>query len=202
MTDSELNVGPSSVQFSRSVMSDSLQPRGLQHARSPCASPIPELTQTHVRDAIQSSHPLLSPSPPALNLSQHHGLFKWVSSSHQVAKLLELQLQHQSSQWIFRRRLITLQYRGGFCHILTWISHGCSVHVSPHPETSPHPIPLGGPSALALSALLHALNLRWSSVLHMVIYMFQCYSLKSSQPLLPLSPSLFFTSMSPLLPCM
>ena len=54
-----------------------------------------ELAQTHVHrvgDAIQSSHPLSSPSPPALNLSQHLGLFQWVSSSHQVAKVLELQL--------------------------------------------------------------------------------------------------------------
>ena len=64
-----------------------------------------EPTQTHVHwvgDAIQPSHPLLSLSPPALNLSQHQGLFKWVSSSHQVAKVLELQLQHQSFQWTFR----------------------------------------------------------------------------------------------------
>ena len=49
-----------------------------------------------------SNHPLSSPSPPALNLSQHQGLFKWVSSLHQVAKVLDLQLQHQSFQWIFR----------------------------------------------------------------------------------------------------
>ena len=61
-----------------------------------------EFTQTHfhwVGDAIQPSHPLSFPSPPALNLSQHQGLFKWVSSSHQVAKILEFQLQHQSFQW-------------------------------------------------------------------------------------------------------
>ena len=66
---------------------------------------LPEFTQTHahwVSDAIQPSHPLSSPSPPAFNLSQHPGLFQWVSSSHQVAKVLELQLQHQSFQWIFR----------------------------------------------------------------------------------------------------
>ena len=65
----------------------------------------PELAQTHVHwvaDAIQPSHPLLSPSLPDFNLSQHQGLFQWVSSSHQVAKLLEFQLQHQSFQWIFR----------------------------------------------------------------------------------------------------
>ena len=58
-----------------------------------------ELTQIHVHwvgDAIQPSHPLLSSSPPAFNLSQHQGLFKWVSSSHQVAKVLESLLQHQS----------------------------------------------------------------------------------------------------------
>ena len=63
-----------------------------------------ELTQTHVYwvgDAIQPSHPLSSPSPPAFYLSQHQGLFQWVSSSHQVAKVLEFQLQHQSFQWIF-----------------------------------------------------------------------------------------------------
>ena len=63
---------------------------------------LPESTQTHVHwvgDAIQPSHPLWSPSPPALNLSQHQGLFKWVSSSHQVAKVLQFQLQHQSFQW-------------------------------------------------------------------------------------------------------
>ena len=52
-------------------------------------------------DAIQPSHPLSSPSPPAFNLPQHQGLFQWVGSSHQVAKVLEFQLQHQSFQWIF-----------------------------------------------------------------------------------------------------
>ena len=95
----------SSLQFSHSVMSDSLWPHVLQHTRPPCPSPTPEFIQTHVHwvgDAIQPSHPLLSPSPPTFNLSQHQGLFKWVSSSHQVAKVLELQLQHQSFQWIFR----------------------------------------------------------------------------------------------------
>ena len=59
-----------------------------------------EFAQTHVRwvsDAIQPSHTMLSPSPPAFNLSQHQGLFKWVSYSHLVAKVLEFQLQHQSS---------------------------------------------------------------------------------------------------------
>ena len=64
---------------------------------------LPEFTQTRVHwvgDAIQTSHPLSSPSPPAFNFSQHQGLFKWVSSLHQVAKVLEFQLQPQSFQWI------------------------------------------------------------------------------------------------------
>ena len=64
----------------------------------------PELAQTHVHrvgDAIQPYHPLSSPSPPAFTLSQHQGLFQWVSSLHQVAKVFEFQLQHQSFKWIF-----------------------------------------------------------------------------------------------------
>ena len=70
---------------------------------------LPEFTQTHahwVGDAIQPSHPLSSPSPPAFNLSQHQGLFRWVSSSHQVAKVLEFQLQRQSFQWTPRTDLL------------------------------------------------------------------------------------------------
>ena len=66
---------------------------------------LPEFARAHVHlvgDAIQQSHPLSSPSPPALWISQHQGLFKWVSSLQQVAKVLEFQLQHQSFQWIFR----------------------------------------------------------------------------------------------------
>ena len=68
-----------------------------------------EATQTHVHrvgDAIQPSHPLASPSPPAFGLSQHQGLFKWVSFSHQVAKVLVFQLQHQSFQWTPRTDLL------------------------------------------------------------------------------------------------
>ena len=67
-----------------------------------------EFTHTHVQcigDAIQLSHPLLALSP-ALNLSQHQGLFKWVRSSHQVAKVLEFQPQHQSFQWTPRTDLL------------------------------------------------------------------------------------------------
>ena len=71
----------------------------------PVRHQLPELAQTHVRwvgDAIQAFHPLSSLSPPTFNLSQHQRLFQWVSSSHQVAKVLAFQLQHQSFQWIFR----------------------------------------------------------------------------------------------------
>ena len=73
---------------------------------------LPEFTQTHVHrvsDAIQPSHPLSSPSPPAPNPSQHQGLFQWVSSSHQVARVLGLQLRRQFFQWIFRTDFLAVQ---------------------------------------------------------------------------------------------
>ena len=74
------------VQFSRSVMSNSLQPQEQQHARIPSRLSITNSWSLLKLMSIQPSHPLLSPSPPAFNLSQHQGLFKRVSSSHQVAK--------------------------------------------------------------------------------------------------------------------
>ena len=86
---------------------------------------------------------------------------------------------------------MTIQYCSGFCHTLTWISHGfvCVPHAEPPSHLPPHPIPLGHPSAPALSTLSHASNLDWRSVSHMIIYMFQCYSLRSFHPrLLPQSP--------------
>ena len=69
----------------------------------PVPHQFPETTQTHVHwvsDVIQPSHPLSTPSPPTFKFSQHQGLFKWINSSHQVAKILEFQLQHQSFQWL------------------------------------------------------------------------------------------------------
>ena len=84
----------SSVQFSRSVESNSLRPHELQHTR-PVHYQLLESIQTHVHrvgDAIQPSHALSSPSPPTFTLSQHQGLFQWVSTSHRVAKVP----QHQS----------------------------------------------------------------------------------------------------------
>ena len=95
-----------SVQFSRSLVSDSLWPHGLQHARLPCPSPNAQTHVHQVSDAIQPFHLLSSPSPPAFNLSQHQGLFQWVSSLHQVAKVLDFQLQPQSFQWTFRIGLL------------------------------------------------------------------------------------------------
>ena len=105
---SDINLG---VQFS-SVTQSCLtlwDPMNCSTPGLPVHHQLPESTQTHVHwvgDAIQPSHPLLSPSPPALNLSQHQGLFKWVSSSHEVAKVLEFQLQNQSCQWIPRTDLL------------------------------------------------------------------------------------------------
>ena len=95
----------------------------------------------------------------------------------------------------FNWRLITLHYCGGFCHTFTWISNGwtCVPHPEPPAHFPPHPIPQGYPSAPALSTLSHASNLDWQSISHMVIYMFQCYSLKSSHPhLLSQSPTVCY----------
>ena len=100
-----------SVQFSCSVIQlcpTLCNPMNHSMPGLPIHHQLPESTQTHVHwvgDAIQPSHPLSFPSPPALNLSQHQGLFKWVSSSHQVTKVLEFQLQYQSFQWTPRTHL-------------------------------------------------------------------------------------------------
>ena len=93
-----------SVQFSSVAQScpTHLDPMNRSMPGLPVHHQLPESTQTHVHcvsDAIQPSHPLSSPSSPVLNLSQHQGLLKWVRSLHQVAKVLEFQLQHQSFQW-------------------------------------------------------------------------------------------------------
>ena len=93
------------VQFSLSVMSNSLWPHELQHARLPCPSPTPR-AYSNLCLSSWWCHPTISssviPFSSHLHLSQHQGLFQWVSSSHQVAKILEFQLQHQSFQWVFR----------------------------------------------------------------------------------------------------
>ena len=96
-----------SVQFSSVTQSCLTLCDPLNHSLPglPVHHRLPEFTQTHVHrvtDAIQPSHPLSSPSPPAPSLSQHQSLFQWINSSHEVAKVLEFQLQHQSFQWTFR----------------------------------------------------------------------------------------------------
>ena len=90
------------VQFSRSVVSDSLQPHGLQKARPPCPSPTPRVYPNSCPVSRWCHLTISSSVIPFSSHLQHQGLFKWVSSSHQVAKVLEFQLQHQSFQWTFR----------------------------------------------------------------------------------------------------
>ena len=99
----------SSVQFSRSIVSNSLRPHELQHARPPCPSPTPKV-HPNPCPLSQLCHPTISssviPFSSHIHLSQHQGHFQWVSSSHQVAKVLEFQLQHQSFQWTPRTDLL------------------------------------------------------------------------------------------------
>ena len=94
-------VGPWSIRFNSvaQLYPTLCNPMGCSTPRFPVLHHLPEFTQTHVHqvsDAIQPSHPLSPPSPPVFNLSQHQGLFQWVSSSHQVAKVLELQISPSS----------------------------------------------------------------------------------------------------------
>ena len=94
-------------------MSYSLWPHDCSTPGLPVHHQLLEFTQIHVHwvsDTIQPSHPLSSPSPPAFILSQHQGLFQWVTSSHQVAKVFELQLQRQSFQWIFRTDFLRMDW--------------------------------------------------------------------------------------------
>ena len=124
-----------------------LQPHGLQQPKLLCPSPTPGVYSNSVHwvsDAIQPSHPLLGFSVPTLNLSQHQGLFKWVSSSHQMAKILELQLQHQSSNeysGLISFRLDLLAVQGTLKSLpqqhcskasILWCSAFCKVQIS-HP---------------------------------------------------------------------
>ena len=105
----------------------------------------------------------------------------------------------------FNWRISTLQYCDGFCHTATWISHRHIYVLSllnPHSYFPPQLIPSGCHRALALRAMHHTSNSHWLSILHMVMYMFQCYSLKSSHPLLlPLSPKQSLQFPSPLTDC-
>ena len=103
------NIGLSSVQLCCSVLSDSLWPHEPQHAGPPRQSPTPRFYPNSCalsRWCCPSISSSVTPSPPSFSFSQHQGVFHWVGSSHQVAKILEFQLQHQSFQWIFRTDLL------------------------------------------------------------------------------------------------
>ena len=105
-------------------MSNSFWPPGLHMPGFLVLHYFLEFAQTHVhwvRDAIQPSHYLSLPSPPALNLSPHQGLFQWVCSLHHVAKVLELQLQHQFLQWVFR-----VDFPLGLPSLISLLSKGLS----------------------------------------------------------------------------
>ena len=111
------------------VVSNSLWPHALQHARFSCPSLSPGVAQIHVHwlsDAIQSFHPLLPPSPPALNHSQHQGLFQWVGSSHQVAKVLNLQFQHQS----FHEYSGLISFKIGNARVWAHWNHSFQMHLT------------------------------------------------------------------------
>ena len=109
-----------SVQFSSVAQSCPTVCNPMNHSMPglPVHRQLPEFTQSHVHwvsDATQPSHPLSSPSPPALNLPQHQDLFKWLSSSHQEAKVLEFQLQHHSFQRNPRANLLQNGLVGSPC---------------------------------------------------------------------------------------
>ena len=121
------------VQFSSVTQSCPTLCDSMNHSTPglPILHQLPESTQTHVHrvgDAIQPSHPQSSTSPPALNFSQHHGLFKLVSTLHQVAKVLEFQLQHQSFQGTPRTYLL---YDG-------LVGSSCSPRDSQESSPTPH----------------------------------------------------------------
>ena len=113
------NVNFGSAQFTQSCPTI-YGPMDFSPSGLPVHHQLLEFTQTHVHwvsDAIQLSHPLSSPSPPTFNPSQHQSLFQWVNSSHQVAKVLEFQLQHQYFQWIFRTNFLYNWLVGSPCSL-------------------------------------------------------------------------------------
>ena len=171
----------------------------------PVHNKLPELVRIHahqVGDVIQPSHPLSSSSPPDFNLSQHQGLFKLIGSLHQVAKVLEIHLHHESFQWILRSDFFIYFFKFYFIFkiynivlVLPNIEmnlpqvYMCSPSWTLLPPPSPYH-PLGRPSAPAPSIQYRASNLDRRLVSYMILCVFQCHSPKSSHPLpLPQSPN-------------
>ena len=144
--------GKCSVQFSRSVMSDSLRPHGLQQARPPCPSPTPRVYSNScpLSQWCHPSHPLPTLSP-AFNLSQYQGPFQWVSSLHQVAKALELHFQHQSFHEY--SGLISLGWTGW----ISWLSKGLS-RVFSNTTVQKHPF-FGLFNMLSRSVMVNVINI-------------------------------------------
>ena len=142
----------SAVQFSCSVMSNSLWPNGLQHTRPPCSSPTPRV---YSKSCPLSGwcHPNISSS--VVPFFSCHQSFP-ASGSFLFSFFLYFYFLNFFPNYFISWRRITLQYCSGFCHTLTWISHGftCVPHPEPPSHAPPHPIPLGHPSAPALSTCL------------------------------------------------
>ena len=160
-------------------MSSSLRPHGLQHTRVPYPSPTP--------GACSNSCPLSWWCHPTISSCEISCFQSFPASGSFVCLFV---------CFCFPWRLITLQYCSGFAiqgHESAMGIHVCPI-LNPPSHLPPHPIPLGRPSAPALSTLSHALNLEWWSVSHMIMYVFPCYFLKSSHPrFLPQSLKDFYT---------
>ena len=138
--------------FSRPVMSDSLQPMDCSMSGLPVPHHLPKFAQFDVHcigDAIHPFHPLMPSSPSPLNLSQHQGLFQWVTSSPQVATILELQLQCQFFQWVFRLTglisLLSKGLSGVFSNTTVWRHLFFSALPSLQSSSHNHSWPLGRP---------------------------------------------------------
>ena len=130
-------------------------PMGCRTPGFPVHHQLPELAQTYVHwvgDTIQPSHPLSSPSPLAFSHSQHQGLFKWVSSSLQVAKVLESQLQYQYFQWIFRTDFLQM-----------WIAAAAAAKLLQSCPTLCNPTDRS-PPGFSIPGILQARTLEWVAI--------------------------------------
>ena len=166
--------------FSCQIVSDSLWPHGLQHTRLPCPSP--------TRRVCSNSCPLSWWCHPTISSSV--ALFLSCHQSFPASGSFLFFFSFIFISW----RLITLQYCSGFCHTLTWISFGftCVPHLIPPPPPSPSH-PSGSSQCTSPEHLSNASNLGWWSVSPLIVYLFQCYSLRTSHPhLLPQSPKVCF----------